>query len=258
MTVTASSLALSTNQFRNLNGIVAAVKKRGWPKKAAIIAVETVLTESGMRMIASANVPASVRYPHDLLSWTWDGLGHDHASCGMYQQQVGPSYSLPGTSTVGDTTWGTPAQLMNPEYSTTIFLNRLAQHPWQSMTNWAAAQAVQGSAFPDGSNYRASDSRATNYVNAVWGLGGTIGAGVPAATSVLEDKVLMLIKYTGPDVKNHNAVFLTDMMTQRWVRTATDLKNIVDTLHGHKLDTAVHVTARLRSSYGLVIGPDPK
>jgi hypothetical protein len=172
--VTAQALGLTSSQLTNALGIIAAVQARGWPAKAAYIAVETALTESGMRVLASGNVPSSVQFAHDLLSWTTDGLGHDHASVGMYQQQVGPSFALAGTSTVSDTTWGTPAQLMDPQTSTAIFLDRLAQHDWQHMDNWLAAQAVQGSAFADGSNYRQLDAQARQIVDALWSFGNAL------------------------------------------------------------------------------------
>lgn len=169
------SLALSDHQLRNARGIIAAVKKRGWSAKAAVIAIETVLTESNMCMIASANVPASQRYPHVRLSWTSDGMGHDHASMGMYQQQTGYAWTPAGYGrNMNQTTmdspdgWGTPAELMDPEKSTEKFLNELAHHPWATMDNWMAAQSVQVSAFPDGSNYRQNDSYAHTIVNALW------------------------------------------------------------------------------------------
>lgn len=169
MTVSAAALGLSQHQLTNAEGIIAAVKDRGWPARAAIIAVETALTESGMRILASANVPTSTRYPHDKLSWTADGLGHDHASIGMFQQQTGWAWALLGTSTMGSANgWGTPAELMNPKTSTTKFLDALARIDWRSGTRWAAAQAVQRSAFGDGSNYRQQDLRAIQIVTAVW------------------------------------------------------------------------------------------
>lgn len=175
MPATAASLGLSARQFANLVNTVAAVKARKLPVKAAYIVVEAKLVESGMRVLASANVPVSQRYPHDLLSWTSDGLGHDHASCGDLQQQTGYAWTPAGFGRAMNQTtidspngWGTPAELMNPAISTAKFLDALARHPWASMSNWAAAQAVQGSAFADGSNYRAQDARARQYVNAVW------------------------------------------------------------------------------------------
>lgn len=166
----ASQLGLSQNQLQNALGIIEAVKKRKWPARAAVIAVETALAESGMRILASANVPASLQYPHDLLSWTSDGLGHDHASCGMFQQQTGWAWCLPGTTTMGSADgWGTPAELMNPELSTEKFLHALGNVGWAHLTRWAAAQAVQRSAFPDGRNYRQQDARALQIVRALWG-----------------------------------------------------------------------------------------
>lgn len=188
--VTAEDLGLTSSQLTNALGIIAAVQARGWPAKAAYIAVQTALTESGMRVLASGNVPSSVHFPHDLLDWTTDGLGHDHASVGMYQQQVGPSYASKGTSTVSDTTWGTPAELMDPQTSTAIFLDRLAQHDWQHMDNWVAAQSVQGSRFSDGSNYREQDARARHVVDALWSFGHALNTTKPESE---EDEMILIL-----------------------------------------------------------------
>lgn len=172
---TAAQLGLTQNQYNNVLGIIIAVKARGWPIKPAYIGTAAELDESGARILASANVPKSQQYPHDLISWEPDGLGHDHASCGPLQQQTGYAYTPAGYgSAMNQTTmdspngWGTPAELMNATTAAAKFLDALARVPWQSMTNWAAAQAVQGSAFADGSNYRAQDARAQQLVNALW------------------------------------------------------------------------------------------
>lgn len=166
---------LTRHQRANVEGAIRAVQSRGWGIKAAYIVTEAAACESGMRVLASANVPESQKYPHDLLSWTSDGLGHDHASCGWLQQQTGTRWTPAGFGRAMNQTtmnspdgWGTPAELMNPEKSTALFLNRLATHDWQHMTNWEAAQAVQGSAFPDGSNYKSQDARARAIVDALW------------------------------------------------------------------------------------------
>lgn len=170
VTVTAASLGLSEHQFINAKGIIAAVKARNWNTRAAVIAVETALAESGMHIIASYNVPSSRNFPHDLLTWTYDGLGHDHASCGMFQQQTGWAWCLPGTTTMGSANgWGTPAELMSAEKSTAKFLDALSRRNWQIGTRWAAAQSVQGSAISDGSNYRLHDDWAYQIVTALWG-----------------------------------------------------------------------------------------
>lgn len=171
--MTAASLGLTDHQYANLLSIVAAVKARGWPIKAAYIATAGGLAEAGLRMLASANVPKSQQYPND-------GLGYDHASMNFFQQQTGyawapaneglyqPNATMQMSTMDSPNGWGTPAELMNAETATSKFLDALSQHPWQSMTNWAAAQAVQHSAYADGSNYRAQDARAQQLVNAVW------------------------------------------------------------------------------------------
>lgn len=205
--------ALTTNQERNAAGIIAAVRKRNWPVKAAYIAVAAALTESGLRVLASANVPTSTQYPHDLLEWTSDGLGHDHASIGMFQQQTGSDYALPGTSTMGDVLgvgWGSPAELMDPETSTAKFLNALAAHDWQHMDNWVAAQAVQHSAFPHGENYQREDARARRIVDALWSI-----------TSEDDEMPMAAMIY-----QDGRAVRVCDplMQSSRGFSSATDLK----------------------------------
>ena len=61
----------------------------------------------------------------------------DRDSLGLFQQR--PSQG-----------WGTPAQVTDPIYSTTIFLDRLLQVPgWETMPVTVAAQTVQRSAFPN-------------------------------------------------------------------------------------------------------------
>lgn len=51
--------------------------------------------------------------------------------------------------------WGTPAEEEDPADATAMFIARLLAVPgWQAMAPWAAAQAVQGSAFANGRNYQ--------------------------------------------------------------------------------------------------------
>lgn len=190
---TAASLGLTAHQFANAEGIIAAAKARNLPETAAVIAVMTALTESGMRVIASANVHASQAYPHDLLAWTDDGLGHDHASMGMFQQQTGYAWADHGFGgAMNQTTmntpngWGTPAQLMSAEKSTEKFFAALETHNWQHLTPWLAAQAVQGSAFADGSNYHGQYSKAHKIVTALW---------VVPPAPVVEDEDDMMVIY---------------------------------------------------------------
>ena len=153
-----ASLGLTANQIKYAQGIIAACKARKLPgdqgQRLADIALETALTESGLRMYANANNPRSLKLAHD-------AVGSDHGSVGLFQQQVGGA-----VNSTAD--WGTTAELMDAETSTRKFLNALLKIDWLSMANWAAAQAVQHSAFPDGSNYRSNDARAIRIRKALW------------------------------------------------------------------------------------------
>lgn len=145
---TAADVGLNNTQFGHAQAIVAAVKARGLPERAAHIAIEVALTESGLRVYANSNIPESLRLPHE-------AVGHDHKSVGIFQQQT--------------PLWGTCADCMGVATSTAKFLNALGKVNWQSMSNWMAAQSVQRSAFSDGSNYRAHDRHAGRVVAVLWG-----------------------------------------------------------------------------------------
>jgi cell wall-associated NlpC family hydrolase len=84
------------------------------PQHAEIIAIATAMQESRLT---------------DLPFGTSDSLG-------LFQQR--PSQG-----------WGSPAQIMQPVYATTMFYGALVQVPgWQSLPLTVAAQAVQHSAYP--------------------------------------------------------------------------------------------------------------
>jgi hypothetical protein len=114
-----SKIALNDEQTANAKAIIAATKKAGLPKRAAVISIATSLQESKL-----------------------ENLGHlgdknDHDSLGLFQQR--PSSG-----------WGSPEQITDPEYSTLAFLKGLKQvDGWQDMPLTEAAQTVQVSAYPD-------------------------------------------------------------------------------------------------------------
>jgi hypothetical protein len=190
--MTAASLELSDHQYRNLLGIIKAVQSRPatrGSKLAAYVIVSAALAESGMQMYASANVPDSVNYPHVRVGWSDDGLGHDHASCGMLQQQTGTAWCPAGYGQAMNQTtmrspngWGTPAQLMDPVYSANKFLEVMETRPWQTQAAWVTAQDVQGSAYDGhprpingesseyGGNYHGTYPRAQQLVDAAWSI----------------------------------------------------------------------------------------
>lgn len=177
---------LNDNQLANARVMVAEVKRLGLPQRAAVVMVETAIVESQIQIMANWNVPESLAIPHE-------DTGADHASVGVLQQQV-PS-------------WGSTRDCMDPVMSCRKFLFGGGNNPgllnlpgyrfdfvgYSSATNWtqiptgAAAQAVQVSAFPG--RYQELEAEATSIVQAVWGLGGTIGVDdmTPAESQQLHD-----------------------------------------------------------------------
>jgi hypothetical protein len=163
---TASDLGLTETRLAHARGIINAVKRRGLPSAAAVIAIETALAESGLRMYANGNNAESLRLPHEAVGW-------DHGSVGLFQQQVGGAVN----STAN---WGTTEELMNAEVSCGKFLGALQKTDWQHVTSWRACQNVQRSAYDGvprkandfnseyGGNYHAQDAHATRIVDALW------------------------------------------------------------------------------------------
>ena len=145
---------LNHTQPAHARDIVAAVRRRGLSRRHAVIAVETALTESRLRMYANRNNPASLALPHE-------AVGSDHGPVGLFQQQVGEA-----KNSTAD--WGTTAQLMDAAISTGNFLDALVRHDLDAGTDWQTAQSVQHSAFADGRNYRANDAEAQPIVDDLW------------------------------------------------------------------------------------------
>jgi cell wall-associated NlpC family hydrolase len=59
------------------------------------------------------------------------------------------------------TSWGSLAQRTDPAQAAGLFFDRMVNVPdWQSIDPWMAAQDVQESEFPDGSNYQSSVNQA--------------------------------------------------------------------------------------------------
>jgi hypothetical protein len=135
--------SLDPDQARDADLIVsAAMTASDENTRAAQVAVMTAITESGLR-----------------------NLDHgDRDSLGLFQQR--PSQG-----------WGTPAQVMDPTYATDAFVKRLiAIFAWQTMPPWLAAQAVQHSAFADGSNYQPNWNPAGRIVDTVLANGNEPGS----------------------------------------------------------------------------------
>ncbi|KAA1017489.1 NlpC/P60 family protein [Pseudonocardia sp. EV170527-09] len=129
---TVDGTSWNAEQTDNAASIVARVVQRGLPRRAAVIALSTVIVESRL-----------VNVTHG-----------DRDSLGLYQQR--PSQG-----------WGTPAQVLNPVAATDTFLDRLIGLPgWIALPPGQAAQAVQRSAFPD--RYAPQEPAAAALVERFW------------------------------------------------------------------------------------------
>lgn len=124
---------LDAEQLDNARAIANIGKQRGMDDRAIQIALMTALTESGLR---------NVRHG-------------DRDSLGLFQQR--PSQG-----------WGTPQQVQNREYAAAKFYDSLAKTNWQGVNPWAAAQAVQRSFDPTGSNYQRQYALAQRAYNAIY------------------------------------------------------------------------------------------
>ncbi|UPK64665.1 hypothetical protein MYP14_04695 [Rhodococcus pyridinivorans] len=144
------------NSMDYAKAIVDAAKERGLGQEGAKVGLMTALTESNLKMWANNAVPESLNYPHD-------AIGSDHDSVGLFQQRPG---------------WGTVEQRMNAKASAGMFYDALSRvQGWQTMPPHVAAQAVQRSAFSDGSNYAAYAGQADQLVAQLYDAGGIIEPG---------------------------------------------------------------------------------
>lgn len=166
LTVTSStgqSVRVTQAMLRNVAIMVKVATDNQVPQQGMVIAAMTMAVESGWRNLASAAVPESLTFPNDGV------VPGDHDSVNAFQQRAYTGY------------WGTPAQLMDPVYATSMFFGLnppgapqphargLLQIPgWETMAPGVAAQAVQVSAFPD--RYAAWQDAAVQIIQAAAGV----------------------------------------------------------------------------------------
>ncbi|MFT4087398.1 MAG: hypothetical protein QM658_09635, partial [Gordonia sp. (in: high G+C Gram-positive bacteria)] len=108
-------------------------------------AVAVMLAESDGKNYANSNVAGSTDRPHD-------AVGSDGKSLGVMQQQSGMG-------------WGDDDQLMDPKYAIGKYYERLGEVEGREQMSVAQrSQAVQRSAFADGSNYAAKQDEARKLI----------------------------------------------------------------------------------------------
>lgn len=128
---------LTEEQVANALTIVEVGHELGVPPRGWVIAVATAIQESGLRNLGHL------------------GPRNDHDSLGLFQQR--PSMG-----------WGTPKQIMDPEYAAGKFYQKLITiDNWQFLPLTRAAQAVQRSAYPDA--YARHEPLAVAIVDAITG-----------------------------------------------------------------------------------------
>jgi cell wall-associated NlpC family hydrolase len=131
---TGTVAGVTVEQLGNAATIVAVGKQRGVPELGWVVAVTAAMQESGLRNIYYG----------------------DRDSLGLFQQR--PSMG-----------WGTPQQVTTPTYAATTFFEHLTATPnWQTMSVNDAAQAVEGSGFPNA--YAQHEDKARAIVTAVSGV----------------------------------------------------------------------------------------
>lgn len=110
---------LGDEQMRNAAVIVQVGQQMQIPPRGWVVAVATAMQESR------------------LINLGFLGRRNDHDSLGLFQQR--PSQG-----------WGTPEQVMDPQYSSRKFYEKLMTVPnWERLSLTDAAQRVQRSAYPD-------------------------------------------------------------------------------------------------------------
>lgn len=145
-----TAAALSDEQRQNAATIIGVARGMGAPPRAWLVALATAMQESTLR---------NINYG-------------DRDSLGLFQQR--PSQG-----------WGSPAQVTDPVYSTTIFIERLLEVPgWDTMPVTVAAQTVQRSAFPNA--YAKWENLAAELVQGLADVADPIGC---RPTAVLADGV---------------------------------------------------------------------
>ncbi|WP_460846113.1 NlpC/P60 family protein [Nocardioides ultimimeridianus] len=136
------AVTLDRQQLARAATIIAVGRSEGVPARGQLVALMAALTESTLRVLSNVSAyPESGSIPND-------GNGGDHDSLGLFQQRPAAG-------------WGTVRNLMDPVWSSRTFYGGpsgpnhgsprgvLDVPGWQTMNPGGAAQAVQGSAYPD-------------------------------------------------------------------------------------------------------------
>ncbi|MFI6509495.1 hypothetical protein ACIBCT_17965 [Streptosporangium sp. NPDC050855] len=142
--------------------VVGAVRARGLPREAAVIAITTAVIETGVR-----NINREV----------------DHDSLGVFQQRA---------------SWGTAAQRLDVAWSTGAFLDKmLRKYPdgsWRTAVVGDVCQRVQVSKYPERYQPQAADGQMI--VSALWPASGVTRAEVVARAKTWKPGTAQRVPYS--------------------------------------------------------------
>ncbi len=156
---------LNPEQLQNARMIADIGRSRGLDERAIQIATMTALTESGLK---------NLNYG-------------DRDSLGLFQQR--PSQG-----------WGSAQQVTNPTYAINKFYDSLSKTNYKGMTPWGAAQSVQRSFDPSGSNYAKQWNAAQQAYNSLYSIkpqGSTAPQGIRFAQNFINQYNNKYIDYDG-------------------------------------------------------------
>jgi len=177
---------LDSDQAANAQTIIGIAKTDNLGQAGALIGLMVGLDESHLLVLANSNVPISEQSPNK------QGDGSNGTSLGIFQQQITEGWSTISSSISNESA---VTQLMTASYEAEAFFgvpsgsgaNSALTHGlvniqnWQSMKPWVAAQAVQKSGTPDGSNYEAFESQAQALLTKYWS--GALAIPLPIAAN---------------------------------------------------------------------------
>jgi len=164
--------------------VIGIAKTDNLGRAGALIGLMVGLTESKLTIYANSNVPLSLTNPAK------QAVGSDHDSLGVFQQRISMNWSTISSSPNDK---AAVYQLMDPAYNAEAFfgspsgsnapsaLSKGLQNVsgWQSLDPWVAAQKVQGSGTPDGSNYKVTMPTAQALLNKYWDAATAVPLPVP-------------------------------------------------------------------------------
>ncbi len=194
-----TELSLTSNQVAVAQTIIGIAKTDGLGERGALIGIMVAIDETGLKNEANngnyvATQKDNTNYGYEIGSKPYavlgsvsealphDDDGHDHDSVGVFQQRAIDGRWAPMPLAADHSNLSEVVKwLMTPAYAAEVFYGGPADSPapfnkglqritdWQTMDPWVAAQKVQGSATPDGSNYKRYVDDAQQIVNKYYG-----------------------------------------------------------------------------------------